>query len=140
MDKRTRELIEKTDWEDIIPKLTLYALNRLRLKYFDHDSLLSGFFPKDIAEEVVMESIRNLLDETRAWDPDEKDDLVIHLKTIIKSEISHLDDDKEHQTTKRFPIDSSSNDNHIVEELLKKAHPLECARQQFMIKILETIG
>jgi len=72
-----------------------------------------------------MESIRKLLDETRAWDPNEKDDLVIHLMTIIKSEISHLDDDKEHQATKRFPINLGSNDDHPVEELLKRAQPLE---------------
>jgi DNA-directed RNA polymerase specialized sigma24 family protein len=125
VDNRTRELIENADWQNILPKLELFALNRLRLKYFENDSPLKGVHLKDIAEDVVMESIQKLLDETRDWDPDKKDDLAIHLMTIIKSEISHLDDDMEHQATRRFPISSSSNDDRPVEELLKRARPLE---------------
>lgn len=125
MDKKTLDHIEKADWKSIIPHLTLFALGRLRLKYFADNSPLKGSPLKVIAEDVVMESIRKVLDETRAWNPDEKDDLVIHLKTIVKSEISHLDDDKEHQTTERFPTRGHSEDDRSVEELLKKAHPLE---------------
>lgn len=125
MDSKTRELIEEADWNLIIPELTLFALGRLRLKFLANDSPLNGAFPEDIAADVVMESIRKILDETRAWDPDEKDNLVIHLKTIIKSELSHLDDDKEHLTTGRFPTTAHTKDNHPVDELLKKAHPLE---------------
>jgi hypothetical protein len=125
VDKKTLELIEKADWMRIIPELTLFALGRLRLKFFENNSPLKGASLSDIAKDVVMESIRKVLDETRAWNPDEKDDLVIHLKTIIKSEISHLDDDKEHQTTERFPIRAYSEDDRPVEELLKKAHLLE---------------
>ena len=125
MDSRTRELIEKADWQNILPKLVLFALNRLHLKVFESNSPFKGMLLKDIAEDVVMESIRKLLDETRAWNPDEKDDLAIHLMTIIKSEISHLDDDMEHQVTKRFPINLGSNDDHPVEELLIRAQPIE---------------
>ena len=123
MDNKTLELIEKADWNRIIPELTLFALGRLRLKLLDNNSPLKGSSLKDIAEDVVMESIRKVLDETRAWNHDEKDDLVIHLKTIVKSEISHLDDDKEHQTTERFPTRAVSEDDRPIEELLKKAHP-----------------
>ncbi len=125
MDNKTLELIEKAGWVRIIPELTLFAVGRLRLKFFENNSPLKGASLKDIAQDVTMESIRKVLDETRVWNPDEKDDLVIHLKTIIKSEISHLVDDKEHQTTERFPIRAYSEDGRPVEELLKKAHPLE---------------
>lgn len=125
MDNKTLELIEKADWERIIPELTLFALARLRLKFFENNSPLKGSALKDIAKDVVMESICKVLDETRAWDPNEKDDMVIHLKTIIKSEISHLADDKEHQTTERFPTAAFSEDSRPVEELLKKANPME---------------
>ncbi len=125
MDKNTRELLEKADWKRIIPELTLFALNRLRLKVVADNSPLYGSPLNVIAQDAVMDSIRKVLDETRAWNPNEKDDLVIHLKTIIKSEISHLDDDKEHQTTERFPTRVNSEDDGPVEELLKKAHPLE---------------
>jgi DNA-directed RNA polymerase specialized sigma24 family protein len=122
---KTLELLENADWKRIIPELTQYALSRLRLKFFEDNSPLNGSLPIDIAEDVVMESIRKVLDDTRSWKPDEKDNLVIHLKSVIKSGISHLDDDKEHKTTERFPPKTGSNDGQYVEELLKKAHPLE---------------
>lgn len=125
MDNKTLELLENADWKRIIPELTQYALSRLRLKFFENNSPLNGSLPKDIAEDVVMESIRKVLDDTRSWKPDEKDNFVIYLKSVIKSEISHLDDDKEHKTTERFPTKTGSNDGQYVEELLEKAHPLE---------------
>lgn len=126
MEKKASELLENAPWEQIIPELLKYALNKINLKLFHSNSLLNGAYSSDIAGDVVMESIKKLLDGTRSWDPDAKDDLTIHLKSVIKSEISHLYDDEESKKTRRFSTKNTSYDDPVeVEELLKIANPQE---------------
>ena len=125
MDTKVKELLERADWEHIIPALIFFAKYWLCKIDFENDSLLGGLPIQDIAEDIVNEVIRKILDGTRAWDPNKMDNLFIHLKNNIRSEISHLYDDMEYKTTKRFPIDTESEEGRPVEELLKRAHPLE---------------
>lgn len=126
VENKTRELLEKAPWGQIIPELLKFALYKARQKLFEDNGLLEGAYRADIAADVVMESIRKILDGTRSWDPDAKDDLTIHLKGIIKSEISHLDDDDESKATGRLPTKKTSgSDTMEVEELLKRANPME---------------
>ena len=126
MEKKVSEFLENASWDQIIPELLKYALNKINLKLFHTNSLLKGAYSSDIAGDVVMESIKKLLDGTRSWDPDAKDDLTIHLKSVIKSEISHIDDGEESKITRRFPTKNTSDDDPVeVEELLKIANPQE---------------
>ena len=127
MDKRKRDLLDQTDWDNIIPRLAKYALNKLRRLDINDNSPLAGKDLNQIAEEQVMDAIGKLWDETVAWDYEKKDDLLIFLKGVVKSQISHLCDNEEYLKTERFPIapKGSSGEYVEVEEALKKAKPHE---------------
>lgn len=127
MEKQKRELLEQADWKDIIPRLLMHAINKLRQKYFLYNSPLAGFDIKDIAQEQVMEAIGKLWSEKVNWKYEEKDNLLYFLQNTINSQISHLFDNMEYLTTERFPITHEDADSKPleVEELLKRANPVE---------------
>lgn len=127
MDKKKRELLEQADWDNMIPKLLKHALNKLRRRFFFHNSTLQSTKTEQIAQDQVMEAIVKLWDETVSWDYEKKDNLLYFLQGVINSQISHLFDNEEYLTTERFPVaPSASTDEHIdVEELLKRSNPHE---------------
>lgn len=127
MDKRKRELLDKANWDEIIPRLLKYSLSKLWWLDINDNSPLAGKNLNQISEDQVMDAIGKLWDETVMWDYDKKDDLLIFLKGVVKSQISHLCDNEEYLKTERFPIapEGSSGEHVEVEEALKKAKPHE---------------
>jgi len=127
LDQRKRDLLDHADWDNIIPRLAKYALNKLRRLDIIDNSPLAGKDLTQIAEEQVMDAIGKLWDETVSWDYKKKDDLLIFLKGVVKSQISHLCDTEEYLKTERFPIDPEgrSGEHVEIEEALKKANPHE---------------
>lgn len=93
------ELLEAADWNDIIIKLTYYAIIRYE-RYGWRSNLPKGNSPADVA----LSAIEKVWDGTREWDPDKYPDLLKHLKWIVKSDIEHLHSSLEHQTTGRMPM------------------------------------
>ena len=127
MDNRKRALLDQANWDEIILQLSKYALSKLRRLDINVSSPLAGMDLNHVAEEQVMEAIRKVWDETVTWDYEKKDDLLIFLKGVVKSLVSHLCDNEEYLKTKRFPIAAEMSDSEPVEveEVLKRANPHE---------------
>jgi DNA-directed RNA polymerase specialized sigma24 family protein len=127
VDNRKRDLLDQANWDEIIPRLLNYALSKLRRLDINASSPLAGMDLKHVAEEQVMEAISKVWDETVIWDYEKKDDLLLFLKGVVKSIVSHLCDNKEYLKTKRFPIAAEMSDGEPieVEEVLKRANPHE---------------
>ena len=99
---RVLELLETADWNDIILKLTRYAIWRARRYTWrsgDPTRLPEGKAPEDIA----IDAIEKVWNGTRDWDPEKYPDLLVHLKWIVKSDIEHLLSSMEHRKTGRMP-------------------------------------
>ena len=99
MDQKIKEQIEGADWNDIVRKLTVYAASRSKY-VFGINNIFTVLPMGASIETVVQESVRKLLDGTRAWNPD-RVDLLGFLMGIVKSEISHLAGLKDTQQTNR---------------------------------------
>jgi len=87
--------LENQDWELISSKLLKYTkakINQIHW-YTGH-----GEAPKGIqAEDIVQEAIYKVLNGERRWNPQQYPDLLTFLKSIIRSEISHLLKSWDHQ-------------------------------------------
>lgn len=123
MDKSVLELLKNADWDRICAELLKYALYKVGRRYFRQNSPINGLLKEDLAEEVVQRAIYKVMEGVRKWNPDEKDDLLIFLKSVVKSEVSHLDDDEESQITDRFKTVQDGHDVIEVEELQRKGNP-----------------
>ena len=96
------DLLEAADWNDIILKLTRYAIWQAHKYTWNSgrpNQLPRGKAPEDIA----IDAIEKVWNGTRDWDPDKYPDLLVHLKWIVKSDIEHLFSSMEHQKTGRIP-------------------------------------
>ena len=71
--------ITDEEWEEAIIEITAYALKKIK-RY----KLPENF----TAEDYFQEAVTRLFEERRKWEYEKKPDLIIHLKTIVKSLIS----------------------------------------------------
>lgn len=111
------EILYAQDWDDIIPKLAEYTIMKVKNLswYTGHKDLPGGL----TIEDVVFKAIGSLFNGTRKWEPAEKPDILIHLKSIIKSMINHLVESSDHKKTAfSNPVDESKQS--IVELLVSK--------------------
>lgn len=96
---RVLELLRDVDWDDIIIKLTYYAIfcfNRYRWR---------STFPKgNSPEDIAVNAIEKVWNGTREWDPDKYPDLLKHLEWIVKSDTEHLFPSLEHRSTGKPPL------------------------------------
>jgi len=102
VDDRTLRHLQEADWDDLIPRLTQYAIYKLSYLRFHNNSPLSGISKEEIAQEIVMKSIFQVVNGTRKWDLEKNEDLLNFLKSVVKSNISHLFSSKEYKQTKRL--------------------------------------
>ena len=125
LDRKKRELLDQADWDDIIPKLLKHALSKLRRHFFYDNSPLGGSKIEQLAEDLVIDAVGKLWDETVSWEHGKKDNLFYFLQGVINSQVSHLFDNDEYKTTGRFPVATSEGaaTDVEVEELLKRANP-----------------
>lgn len=96
------DLLEAADWNEIILKLTYYALWRVRRYTWrsgDSNQLSGGKTPEDI----TFGAIEKVWSGTREWDPGKYPNLLRHLMWIVDSDIEHLFSSMEHQKTGRMP-------------------------------------
>lgn len=104
------ELLDNANWNDIILKLTRYAIWRAGYytwKPRKSDQLLKGKTPADIA----CEAIKKVYNGTRRWDPDKYPDLLKHLMRIVDSDMGHLYYLLEHKKTGSLPKKSSEDNS-----------------------------
>lgn len=107
-NNKVLNLLEAADWNDIILKLTRYAI--WRAGYYTwrsrkSDQLLGGKTPIDIA----CEAIKKVCNGTRNWDPDKYPNLLKHLMRIVDSDMGHLYFSLEHKKTGSLPQPRSDN-------------------------------
>lgn len=82
-------LVENHPWEETAPKLAYYALQKIKSRYWL--GIFGGSTPAATeAEDIVMKSIKKILDGQRRWEPKQHPDLFKFLLGVIDSEISHL--------------------------------------------------
>jgi DNA-directed RNA polymerase specialized sigma24 family protein len=116
LNQEILERLASADWDDIVPRLTLYAnykIDRIRWK--------KGVIPKGLtAKDMVLGAIVSIYEEKRNWNPTKEPDLLNYLKSIICSNVSHLYKLKEYKTTDPY---KETEDGKVVEELQNNADP-----------------
>lgn len=85
MNSKKKQLLTDFPWEDHYPRLVAFADWIIQGKHWNSDLLPKG----QTAESIVQAVITKTFSEERNWDP-ERGDLLIWLKWVIRSEISHL--------------------------------------------------
>lgn len=119
MDKEVLKRLDNVDsaeWDRIVLQLTMYADFLLRRR-----SWRTGVPPKGAtAEDIALESLEAIFDGTRKWNPFSNADLLMYLKSVVKSKVSHLYESKEYRVTDRY---IEIGEGKIVEELHRKADP-----------------
>jgi hypothetical protein len=73
-------------WEKIFDELVCYAKRKSRKHYRTGGDLLPN---GDSFESLVNTAIQKLYSGERDWNPDQRPDLLIHLKGIVRSLLSH---------------------------------------------------
>lgn len=100
VENKILDLIQQADWDDIYPRLMKYALSKLSIR---SGSPLEGVPTKTLAQDIVNEAIRKVIEGDRKWDP-ERGSLFNYLKySVIQSEISHLYESDYYYLTSRMP-------------------------------------
>lgn len=120
MDRKLIQLlseIKESEWDKLILNLTRYTFYEMERKYWKYERVPKGLTPEDIA----LESISALFKGTRKWDYAKQPDLLIFLKSVADSKISHLFEMEDYNLIERIP---TTEDGQEVEELLKKADPV----------------
>lgn len=90
------EMLDSHPWEESLPRLAQYAFGKMKRLYWQ--GMFGGPAPGGVeAQDLVLDSIKKVLDGTRAWDPQSQPDLFLYLKSVIDSEVNHLVEKWENQ-------------------------------------------
>jgi len=111
LPKVTLDLLNAFPWEEKIPLLLCYALNKAKSKRWR--TVFDGQMPegKEV-EDVVYTAIEKVFSGVRKWDPQKQPDLYDYLKGVIDSDLSHLAECEEN-TTLVNEIDVCKNPNAV---------------------------
>ena len=85
MNAKKKQLLIDFPWDEHYPRLIAFTEWIIQGKQWNSDSLPKG----QTAESIVRDVIAKTFNEERNWDP-EKGELLIWLKWVIRSEVSHL--------------------------------------------------
>ncbi len=83
-----KALLDEHDWDDTIPRLIKYALNKIRgLTWYQEPGghVAAG----KMAEDFVMDAVVKVYTGQRQWDPQAVPDLLTFMFGVVRSEISH---------------------------------------------------
>lgn len=94
---RTPGFWKSVDWEDLIPRLLVFAAHRLKGRRWH--GVRNGL--GDEKHDIVYEAIVKTMDGTRTW-KEEKQDLYTHLIGVINSTIDNLLNGKENNVMVRI--------------------------------------
>ncbi|SFP01985.1 DNA-directed RNA polymerase specialized sigma subunit, sigma24 family [Chitinophaga sp. YR627] len=111
MDESIHNLLKGAKWEELIPKLTAYAVYLCTIPPY---SLPGG----KQYEDIVMDAIEKVFKGERQWDPLKNLDLSCYLKSVIKSLLSNEKRSKAAAIMKMIPEDLQvQHDDNTIEEL-----------------------
>lgn len=106
MEEAIWKLLEKLDWEEITLELIDYAnirTRRLKWRTESNSDLPQGKRAEDIVQEAILQTFKG----KRKWNPEKYPDILIFLKLVINSIVSHLVNSQNHKRLQRLP----ENDN-----------------------------
>ncbi|WP_281184606.1 hypothetical protein [Trichlorobacter lovleyi] len=89
--KQVMELLEAHPWDETIPRLLVHALKKSKRLFWR--GIYGGPLPegKEI-QDIVGQAVEKVLSGQRQWDPDTNPDLLLFLRSVIDSDLSHLAD------------------------------------------------
>jgi DNA-directed RNA polymerase specialized sigma24 family protein len=102
MEEAIWRILEKIDWEEVTLELIDHAdikVRRLKWKTESNEDLPQGKRVEDIAQEAILKTLSG----ERKWDPERYPDILIFLKLVVDSFISHLVNSQNHKMIQRFP-------------------------------------
>jgi hypothetical protein len=110
------DIFELTDeqWQQLLDRLTYYALQKYRkLGWSQSGGYRSpcGMGPEDIATEAI----ERLIEGTRQYNKDKYPDILIYLKGVIDSIVSHIIESPEFE--KKYPMPCILNSDGEIEEI-----------------------
>lgn len=98
------EAMNDDELNELVARLTYHADCKLsRLKWRGMSLKSKGAAPGGVGpEDLAAQAIVDVIDGTRAWDPEKDPDLLKYLKGVIDSLVSNLVNRKENKTTRRL--------------------------------------
>ena len=134
---------ETVDWHDIIPRLQLFALKKLRGKYWRGSTTnpITGGYEVD---DFVFSAISKTISGDRKWN--QNISLLHHLAGIISSEINHLAESHDN-TIIQYSNEINSNDDygksptlHLYRHPCFKSPIRQLLAEEDLNKLSETIN
>lgn len=123
MDEQLLARLDQQDWEDIIGKLTLAALNQLKLCGLSRDKegnahIPSGTHPQGYALDAVTKVYEACVTGTNKWDP-ERGDLYPFLERLVRRLIT---DDKKKYSKRPSPLSYDEQEATLEMEQSSSIH------------------
>ena len=97
--------LKESDWSDILPRLVLYAEFKVRRLYWrtkEKNTLPDG----STAEDLAQQAIELVFSGDRRWAPDKNPDILLYLKGVVDSLVSHAVKSYEHRYRDQYDEDS----------------------------------
>ena len=115
----------ENQWQRLLDRLTIYAERRyMRLGWFRNGKYRSpsGQGPEDVASEAIV----RLIEGKRNYDEQKYPDLLVYLRSVVKSIISHIIDSAELKRKQPMPLTSKKEgETEEVELESKDSGPLQ---------------
>ena len=109
VNAKKMQLLRDFPWGENYPELVAFTEWSIQGKQWNSGSLPTGH----TAESIVQEVITKTFSEERNWDP-ERGDLLIWLKYIIRSEISHLAESTANRV--EVPLDLDGENDSLIDD------------------------
>lgn len=102
MDPNIRRMLEEADWKKIVIRLMSYTLRRVKqLGWRQHSR--GAILPRGkTIEDIVFDAIAKVWDGQRVWNPKKVPDLLYFLCGVVKSDLGHLAESKDHTHVDRL--------------------------------------
>lgn len=136
MNAKKKQLLLDFPWDEHYPRLVAFTVWIIQGKHWNSDSLPKG----QTAESIVRDVIAKTFSEQRNWDP-ERGDLLMWLKWVIRSEVSHLAESAANRAEVRLDQVGENNspaDGPDIEQRQPSTHRLRIGSPEEMVMDAET--
>lgn len=113
--KQVIELLEAHPWDETIPRLLAHAAGKAKRLFWR--GIYGGNLPegKEI-QDIVSQAIEKVFSGQRQWDPDTNPDLLLFLRSVIDSDLSHLADSWDNGAMRSASMANSADDGDCSEQ------------------------
>ena len=139
LSKKVRRLLIDQNWEDSIPRLTRYAIIKIREKYW-YGGKGGNVAAGKMAKDFVLDAISKVFSGERGWNPDKEPDLLGYLAGVLRSDISHSSTSFENRNTTFSEDIPHAVDEEAVSEFRKGIHKIRNLGSDFIPSFIKYIG